>query len=171
MRDPTPASDDRSDGMAEPLHVSNGVLPVSRALRRALDADSITYAEGAADVFGMNREPALVLIVDSDVVLVAPSGTRRWETSELDRVEGEDILTRWGIPLPISGWNDPDESEAFRAAVRALLGQPEGTAAVSGVAAPTRARRILGNLFWAGACVAFGAVVLVVWWFESLDGW
>lgn len=152
-------------------------IHVSRALKRTLEAASISAASYLAEVLDADGNPALVLVVGDELVLVCDGRVSRWPASELARVEGELIITRDGTRVPIGAWSYTTQGETFRAGLQGLLSQPEpaseavrstpgaGNAVVghAGDGSPRRkpAGDILGTVF---GCLILALIgIFVVW--------
>jgi hypothetical protein len=155
------------------LEVADQRLNVPKALKEAYNAVDIPYATGVAQVSGDDREPALVLFVGDDLVLVSPRGEQRWPIGEIERVDGVQIFTRAGVAVGISGWWYPGQAQRFRTALRDRIGQPiplEGTDSLPPPpsAPPPRSRDGLAKVVGFMSAVVVGAAIVAVLGLEGL---
>jgi hypothetical protein len=152
-------------------------LVVSRKLLGALRAARVEHASSAAQVSGGDREPAVTLICDDELVLVTANGATRWPLGEIARVDRESILTEAGGALPISGWWYAAQAREFRAEVRSRIGQPEDAdVAPATQAIPSRPpvdavrlARVVGVL--SGIVILAAVVSLVSFYGHVYRGW
>jgi hypothetical protein len=109
---------------------------VPRGVKQALAAAGINGAADVAQVSDGDRQPALLLVCDEEIVLVSKSGAQRWPLAQIETVGRSQILVQDGEEIPVSGWWYAGQGRAFRAKLRARIGQAPDETDVPPVAPP-----------------------------------
>ena len=159
-------------GMAKVKLNNDQSLVVPRKLATALSAARVEHADRAAQISDGDRQPALILIRDDELVLVSAKAAQRWPIAELARVGGTSILTEADSELPISGWWYAVQAQQFRAALRERIGQPPDEPHVP--IAPVAAAAVDAGRLTRKVAILLGIVLLaivasVVAWFGNVS--